>query len=146
MGEKIPEFYGETPLDTSLNDNYGDNGELLEEKLPEEHSNPENDLPPSGDDQNAPEAPKTTEEAPLTSIPTDTEGNPVLPPDVAPLEVVIGGKTEVSGDISQEGGAEVKTSYTREDFKKLLSDADIKYFGGSTDEQLAELCIKNNLI
>jgi len=139
MGEKIPETYGIASLDTSMNDLYGDNGELLEEKLPEEPSDTQNDIPPTGDAQSSPEAP-------LTSVPTDSEGIPILPPDGVPLEIVIGGKVEVSGDISQEGGPEVKTSYTREDFKKLLKDAGVKYYGGSTDEQLAEICIENKLI
>lgn len=139
MGEKIPETYGIAHLDTSMNDLYGDNGEILEEKLPEDPSEEENNIPHS-------EESKAFQIAQNTSIPTDDEGIPVLPPDGAPLEVVIGGKMDISGDISKEGGSEVKTEYTRDTFKKLLDAKEIPYFKGAKDEQLAELCIKNNLI
>ena len=85
------------------------------------------------------EEPKEEEEKISPIIPTSDENSP------QDIEVVIGNTTEISGDITN-GGEVTKTSYSRDDFKKLLDKASVTYFKWAKDEKLAELCIENNLI
>jgi hypothetical protein len=127
-GTPIPEFYGDVPLDTSLNDTIG-----TEETVSEDIAGTD----PMQNPENTDNIPENPPENPPENLPENT------PDDVQTVE---GNTVQVSGDITQEGGENTQKSYTRDDFKKLLTEAGVKYFGGSTDEQLAELCIKNELI
>lgn len=103
QGTPIEEFYGTIPMNTRLNENIRNGKFYSDEEIAEM------------------EEPKEEEEKISPIIPTSDENSP------QDIEVVIGNTTEISGDITN-GGEVTKTSYSRDDFKKLLDKASVTYF------------------